>query len=190
LITFAKRLATMTEQPNTSSTLDYRAALAADAAAIAQLVNSAYRGDSSRQGWTTEADLLVGDRINADQVRELILADDSVILLCLHNAQLSGCVHLQKIDGAAYLGMFVVKPERQGSGIGKQFMLAAETLAHQSWQVQSIWMTVITLRHELIAYYERRGYRRTGQFKPFPSEISKEVMLVPDLHFEVLEKRL
>lgn len=180
----------MLEQPHTSPTLNYRAALADDAAAIARLVNSAYRGDSSRQGWTTEADLLEGDRINADQVRELILADDSVILLCLQNEQLSGCVHLQKTESAAYLGMFVVKPDQQGSGIGKQFMQAAETLAQQSWQVQTIWMTVITLRHELIAYYERRGYTRTGQFKPFPSEISKEVMLVPDLHFEVLEKRL
>ncbi|MCX7219870.1 N-acetyltransferase [Undibacterium sp.] len=182
----------MTESAHTPSTLSYRLAVADDAAAIARLVNSAYRGDSSRQGWTTEADLLEGDRINADQVRELILADESLILLCQQNQQpeLSGCVHLQKTENAAYLGMFVVKPTQQGSGIGKQFMREAETLAQHSWQVQTIWMTVITLRHELIAYYGRRGYQRTGQFKPFPSEISKEVMLVPDLHFEVLEKRL
>jgi ribosomal protein S18 acetylase RimI-like enzyme len=178
------------QSSNNATTLHYLHATPDDAADIARLVNSAYRGDSSRQGWTTEADLLEGDRINADQVREQILADESLILLCMQNEELSGCVHLQKTQDAAYLGLFVVKPGQQGQGIGKQFMHAAETLAQQLWNVQTIWMTVITLRSELIAYYERRGYRRTGEIKPFPSEISKEVMLVPDLHFEVLEKRL
>lgn len=170
----------------------FRDAEADDAALIANLVNSAYRGDSSRQGWTTEADLLQGARTYADEVRGLILAPDSVVFLCVQNPgqDIIGCVHLEKKQDAAYFGMFVVRPGLQGAGIGKQFMHHAEQRAQQLWGVKKIWMTVITVRHALMAFYERRGYQRTGRFHPFPANNGKETMLVENLQFEELEKVL
>ena len=103
---------------------------------------------------------------------------------------MSAPVHLQKMEGAAYLGLFVVQPILQGQGIGKQFMLRAEQYVQETWGINKIWMTVITLRDELIAYYERRGYRRTGIFKPFPKDAGSSVPLIEGLQLEVLEKEL
>lgn len=185
----------MPHRPNTSIDLDatklsYRHAEVKDATMIAALVNSAYRGDSSRQGWTTEANLLDGARINADGVHQIILAKDTLILLCSRGEEVIGCVQLQKTVDAAYLGMFVVSPLEQGNGIGKEFMLAAEALVQKLWGVHKMWMTVITLRSELIAFYERRGYVRTGRFKPFPLDAEDHIFLVENLQFEELEKIL
>lgn len=180
----------MNVEVSSSPQFSFRHALKSDAAAIAVLVNSAYRGDSSRAGWTTEADLLTGTRINAEEVMQLIEADDSVVLLCLQDVHIIGCVHLEKTGDAAYLGMFVVQPTRQGGGIGKQFMQAAEAEVQALWGVKKMWMSVISVRAELIAYYERRGYVRTGRFKPFPAEIGDEFRLVKDLQFEEMEKQL
>jgi ribosomal protein S18 acetylase RimI-like enzyme len=170
--------------------LQFRKAVAADADRIADLVNSGYRGDASRAGWTTEADYLVGMRTDAQELRELIAGGDSAILLCVQAGELVGSVHLQRTGDSAYLGMFVVKPMLQGQGIGKRFMQAAEEFVAREWRSKCVQMTVITLRHELIAYYERRGYRRTGEFKPFPVEDRRSSLLVDNLQFEVLEKNL
>lgn len=174
----------------TQPSYQFRIALRHDAQAISDLVNSAYRGDSSRAGWTTEADLLTGLRITPEDLCELIETDDSVILLCLHDDQIIGSVHLLKTEEAAYLGMFAVNPTLQGNGIGKQFMQAAEDLVKSRWQAKKMWMTVITTRHELIAYYERRGYVRTGRIKAFPAEVPEECRLVKDIQMEELEKDL
>ena len=168
----------------------FRHAVNADAEQIAQLVNSAYRGDSSRAGWTTEADLLQGTRINTQEVTGLIQEKNSIILLCTQEGEMIGCVHLKKIDDAAYLGMFVVKPLLQGAGIGKRFMGEAELTVQCLWGVKKMWMTVISVRHELIAYYERRGYVRTGRMKPFPEEFGQKVLLTDSLQLEELEKHL
>lgn len=170
--------------------LQFRKAVAADAERIAELVNSGYRGDVSRAGWTTEADYLVGQRTDSNEVRTLIADSNAALLLCAQNDDVVGSVHLEHIGDAAYLGMFVVKPSLQGQGIGKRFMTAAEEFAANEWCVKRIQMTVITLRHELIAYYERRGYRRTGIFKPFPIEDKRSTALVDELQFEVLEKAI
>ncbi|MFZ6768000.1 GNAT family N-acetyltransferase [Undibacterium sp. Di26W] len=181
----------MTKNISTDTTvISFRPAVDADAEVIADLVNSAYRGDSSRQGWTTEADLLQGSRILAPEVRKLIATPGSVILLCVQDEDIIGCVNLEKTEGAAYLGMFVVRPVLQGNGIGKHFMQMAEQHAQELWGIDKIWMTVINVRKELIAYYERRGYVRTGRLKPFPSDNGKEQMLVENLQFEEMEKTL
>jgi ribosomal protein S18 acetylase RimI-like enzyme len=170
--------------------LHYRHALKQDAENIARLINSAYRGDSSRAGWTSEADILSGDRIDTGGIDKLIERDNSVILLCVQDDAIIGSVHLEKEGDAAYLGMFVVKPMLQGGGIGKQFMQQAESVAQTLWGVKKIWMYVISVRSELIAYYERRGYVRTGRFKPLASVVEKEFQLIDDLQFEELEKQL
>lgn len=158
-----------------------------DARSIAHLVNSAYRGESSRLGWTTEADLLDGPRTDEEEVRRLIESERSMFLLCRQGFEVIGSVHLHEKETAGYLGMFVVKPELQGRGIGRQFMRAAETVAQQEWGIRKMTMQVLTPRHELMAFYERCGYRRTGKLKPFHT---MALARVQGLQFEMLEKDL
>jgi ribosomal protein S18 acetylase RimI-like enzyme len=171
------------------STLSFRRATVEDAQAISDLVNSAYRGETSRQGWTTEADLLEGLRTTPQEIQQLITAQDSFLLLCHQGAVLAGSVHVKKQDKQAYIGMFVVRPDIQGGGIGKHLLKKAETLARKDWDVNSYIMIVITSRHELIAFYERRGYRRTGELSEFPVNPALWTPKVRGLKMERLEKR-
>ncbi len=170
--------------------LTFRPARSEEAGRLVRLVNSAYRGDSSRLGWTTEADLLDGQRTDEEELRALIQAEDSLLLLCLQGDEVVGSVSLQKTDDAAYLGMLVSQPKLQGQGIGKQLIQAAEAFVQQEWGLSKMQMTVITLRRELLAFYERRGYRRTGIRKSFPTAVRAGIPLVEGLEFEVLEKEL
>lgn len=174
----------------TAIDVSFRKARSDDAPIITALVNSGYRGDVSRAGWTTEADYLVGRRTDEDEVRTLVASPDSIVLLCVQGEEIIGSVHLHRDGEAAYLGMFVVQPTLQGRGIGKRFLSAAEETVTREWGSKRIYMTVISLREQLIAYYERRGYRRTGRFEPFPIEDHRSTALVSDLRFEVLEKDL
>ncbi|HET6433782.1 GNAT family N-acetyltransferase [Dyella sp.] len=171
--------------------LVYRAATAADISAVVALVESAYRGESGRRGWTTESHLLNGQRTDAQDVGEAIARPDSLVLLAERDAVLLACCHLEKQGDAAYFGMFAVDPTRQTGGIGKRVIAEAERVARAQWGVDRMRMTVIVQREELIAFYERRGYARTGQIKPFP--YGDERFGIPrrdDLRFEVLEKPL
>ena len=139
-----------------------------DCAQIAVLVNSAYRGESSRQGWTTEADLLGGQRTDPDAILEIFRTPDNIFLLCFLDDVLIGSVHLRRERRNCYLGMFVIKPESQAQGSGKAFLLHAEIFAREEWQCETMTMTVIALRTELIQWYERRGYVNTGKWADFP----------------------
>jgi len=171
------------------SHLNFRRAAPADVEAIVALVNSAYRGESSRAGWTTEADLLDGQRTDAAEIAHLIGMDDSLVLLCQSGNEIIGSVHLEKVNAeTAYMGMLVIRPVLQGQGLGKQFMNAAEQTARAEWGTTRMQIQVITLRHELIAYYERLGYLRTGEIRPFPSDPRYGIPKVSGLKFEVLEK--
>jgi ribosomal protein S18 acetylase RimI-like enzyme len=170
--------------------ITFRTAECSDAAAIADLSNSAYRGDTSRLGWTTEADLLEGARTDEEEVRGLIQEDDSMFLLCFAESELVGSVYLQQKADAAYIGLFVVDPQRQGAGIGKLFLEAAEAEVKSKWSVSKVTMWVISVREELISYYERRGYSRTGETQPFPEKAGDSVPRVQGLEFAILEKNL
>jgi ribosomal protein S18 acetylase RimI-like enzyme len=172
------------------STHTFRVANEEDAKSIAALVNSAYRGDSSKKGWTTEADLLGGQRTDEDSIRNAIQCPDSYILCAFENATtMWGCVQLMKDGDSGYLGMFTVDPLKQAGGLGKLLMSEAENFLRAKLRVQRIWMTVIVQRTELIAWYERRGYRRTGEFKPFPyDDVKFGIPKRPDLKMEILEK--
>lgn len=161
-----------------------------DAVELAELINSAYRGESSRQGWTTEADLLDGRRTDISDIRRLIATADSVILLCRDQADLLGSVHLQKTGQNVQIGMLAVRPSMQGRGIGKRLLRAAEAEACQLWSATCLSMAVIPCRTELMAFYERCGYRRTGTIKEFPVNPLMWTPKVPGLTLELLEKRL
>jgi ribosomal protein S18 acetylase RimI-like enzyme len=170
------------------SALSFRKAAMEEAEQIAAMVNESYRGETSRKGWTTEADLLDGLRTDAEEVRCLIGSDVSMVLVCLSGAELVGSVCLEKMDDHAHLGMFVVKPVLQGQGIGKQLLTAAEHTAQREWAVGKLAMAVITCRHELIAFYERRGYQRKGVFREFPLNPEVWMPKVQGLRLEILEK--
>lgn len=170
------------------SALSFRPAVTSESCKIAVLVNASYRDETSRQGWTTEADLLDGLRTSAEEVRRLIELDHSTILLCMNDTGIVGSVCLEKHADAAHIGMFVVNPILQGLGIGKRLLTYAEGYARQHWAVKKFLMHVITLRHELIAFYERRGYRRTGVFETFPVNPEMWQPKLSGLQLEVLEK--
>ena len=171
-------------------TLRFRAATEADIPALVELVTSAYRGDASRAGWTTEADMLDGQRIDPEGLRRDIDRPRSVVLLAERDGALLACAHVAEENGAGYFGMFSVRPDLQGGGVGKAVLAEAERIA-RGWQLPTMRMTVIDIRDELIAFYGRRGYARTGIKKPFP--YGDERYGIPkreDLRFEILEKPL
>ena len=171
--------------------ITFHRATSANVDAIVALVESAYRGEGSKRGWTTEADMLDGRRTDAAGVAELIAKPDSLVLLAEIDARMLASAHLEKQAGAAYFGLFSVLPELQGGGVGRALLAEAERIARDVWRCVEMQMTVISIRDELIAWYERRGYRRTGRYKPFP--YGDERFGIPrrdDLRFEWLRKSL
>jgi ribosomal protein S18 acetylase RimI-like enzyme len=171
--------------------LTYRTAGSADAGAIVALVEAAYRGEASRSGWTTEADLLAGQRTDLASVESLIQDVGSQIVLGFQNSRLLACAHLQQQADVVQFGMFAVIPELQGQGYGKQLLAEAERQARHALKCRTIRMHVISLRSELLAFYQRRGYRLTCERAPFPYGNPKfGDPLRPDLEFSVLEKAL
>jgi ribosomal protein S18 acetylase RimI-like enzyme len=166
-----------------------RQATYSDIPRIVELLNLAYRGDSSRKGWTTEADLIAGNvRSDAANVSAVMDIPGSVFLVFEGPDGLQGCVNLQKQGSRLYLGMFAVDPEAQGMGIGKQLLAASDTHAREQG-CASIYMTVITVRTELIDWYKRHGYADTGERKPF-REDGLTGKHLQELEFAVLEKNL
>lgn len=169
--------------------LRFRRATLADVSAVVALVEAGYRGEASRAGWTTEADLLDGQRTDAAEVRACIERPASLVLLAERDGALVACANVAVKDGAGYFGMFSVWPGMQGRGVGKQVLAEAERIARDELGQRRMRMTVIDQRAELIAFYERRGYRRTGEIEPFP--YGDERFGLPrrdDLRFAVLEK--
>jgi len=168
-----------------------RCAAASDVPALVALVNSAYRGDSSRAGWTTEAHLLGGIRVDAERVEAAIEGDDHVVLVHESGDGMAGCVQLERTGESCYVGMLTVHPALQSQGRGRKLLDAAERWASTRWQTRTMHMTVLAQRPELIAWYERRGYSATGERKPFP--YGDERWGLParsDLSFVVLRKTL
>jgi len=164
------------------------AAALADIETLHKLVNAAYRGDSSRKGWTTEADLLDGTRISENTLRE-IFNSNAVILKYEENNRLLGCVELRVENDKMYVGMLTVLPSEQSKGIGKKLLAAAERAAKEK-NCQTLYMTVISERAELIAWYCRRGYRDSGKRKPFLIPDESFGKPLKELEFCVLEKRV
>jgi ribosomal protein S18 acetylase RimI-like enzyme len=159
-----------------------------DIPGLVSLMDSAYRGEGSKQGWTSEADLFIGNhRTDETTVTNLMKKPGAVFLKHLNEeGVMDGCVFLQKKDQRLYLGMFSVSPFAQGKGIGKKLLTAADEYAREQ-QCSSIYMTVITVREELIAWYERNGYQKTGRVLPFPVDERYGIPTQP-LEMLVLEK--
>ena len=172
--------------------ISFRTAVAGDAEALVLLVNGGYCGEGSKRGWTTEADLLGGPRTDLERMRQTIGATDSRVELArAEDGTLLGCAHLARgADGSCYLGLLTVDPARQAGGVGTRILEHSEGVA-RAWGCRSVRMTVISARAELIAYYERRGYARTGATAPFPEDESRfRRPKVPGLRFVELAKAL
>lgn len=156
----------------------------ADAAALKALIEAAYRGDSARAGWNHEADILDDERIAPDELEAMLANPGVTILAARNNETLVGCVAVTRKDSAlGYLGMLCVAPTLQSAGLGRRLLDAAEDHA-RTLGLAAMEMTVIDSRTSLIAWYVRRGYRLTGETRPFP------VLRDPPITFVVLEKRL
>ncbi|MEO5592486.1 MAG: GNAT family N-acetyltransferase [Chitinophagaceae bacterium] len=161
----------------------------ADVTSLNTLINGAYRGEGSKKGWTTEADLLGGIRTNETILTDLIAQPGAALLIARNEeGSVIGCMYLQKQTDTLYLGMLTVSPSLQAGGIGKQLLHAAEDHAKKE-DIDSISMTVISVRHELIAWYERHGYAKTGETKPFPTDPTFGIPRQP-LEFVVMKKKL
>lgn len=162
--------------------LNFRKALPQDSDAVSALVNSAYRGDSSKVGWTTEAHLLGGQRTDAGKILELIQDPHGRIEMAFENDELIGLMNLIVEGETLYFGMLTVRPDLQNRGIGKILIQRTEDLARELG-LKRVRMTVISQRTELIAFYERRGYTWTGQTEPFPANEPRFGLPKTDLVF-------
>jgi len=142
-----------------------------DIAAIEELVNSAYRGDDSKKGWTSEADLIDGSlRTDINSLRKILSRPGATILKYTNDAgEINGCVYLQFETDCLELGMLSVDPTLQASGIGKKLLQAAIAHAKEAG-VHKIKFKVISLRSELVAWYQRHGYQFTGEIQPMPPD--------------------
>lgn len=163
----------------------------ADIQKLLPLVNSAFRGDSARKGWTHESDLLDGTiRTDEATMRTMMQQPGAAFLQWINEetGQLEGCVYLRPRNRGLYLGMLTVDPELQARGTGKRLLQAAEAYAREH-QCPAIYMTVISARTELTDWYMRHGYVLTGEKEPFEVDAKYGTPTQP-LEFLVLEKKM
>lgn len=162
-----------------------RPATADDAEAIRVLVERAYRGDSARQGWTHEADLIETDRTTIGELLGVIADPDKVMLIAPTEQGMIGTVTVTRIAAdRCYLGMLAVDPRVQAGGLGRRLVAAAEQAARDHFGATVMEMTVIAARRELLAWYVRQGYAPTGETRLLPG-MEDEL-----LRMEVLERPL
>jgi len=169
----------------------WREAIQADIPALEQLIESAYRGEASRAGWTTEEHLLGGNRINREMLAETLAQADQTLLVAEEDGTLIACVTVERRQGYGYVGTVSVRPTLQGQGIGRDVLDQAERHIAKAWGLGHARMTVIAQRPELIAWYERRGYAPNGETAPFPyGDARFGAPKRDDLYFVILEKQL
>lgn len=141
----------------------------ADVPALADLINRAYRSEAAHAGWTTEGHLLDGPRIDEGSLQAMLAAPHATLLKAEAAAgALAGCVYLEQQAKTLYFSMLAVAPEAQAHGLGRLLLAEIEMYAQRK-HCNLIKMSVLSIRAELLAWYERRGYRRTGVSEPFPA---------------------
>lgn len=170
--------------------MEFRTATEDDVDAIVDLVGHAYRGTGGAPGWTTEAHLFQGPRTDADDIRATLLAPEHTLIVAVDGDVIVGCCTVSDRGRTAYFGLFAVSPTTQGAGVGKALLGEAERFARDDLGASRMIMTVITTRTELLAWYERRGFRRTGNVVPFPAEHAMYVRPGVVVELETLEKQL
>ena len=169
-----------------------RDAVTSDIPALHRLVESAYRGEASREGWTTEADLLEGQRTDPEELADILADPSQELLAAWRGEEVIGCVLIaDRGQNTGYFGMLSVSPPLQGTGLGRRLVEAAQGALAERFHARRVRISVFPQRETLIAWYERLGYRRTGDTLPFPyGDLRFGQPLRGDLHFIVLEKEL
>ncbi|PWT96641.1 MAG: GNAT family N-acetyltransferase [Bacteroidetes bacterium] len=165
-------------------------AVTSDIPELLKLINSAYRGEDSRAGWTTEAGFLISDaRIDAPSLEQMMKEKDAAIMKFVDDQnRISGCVYLQKQNSKLYLGLLAVSPILQGAGIGKKLLKVADDRGREL-ECDSIKLKVISIRKELIDWYERHGFNKTGELQPFPHDDNFGLATM-ELQLLVMERKL
>lgn len=166
--------------------MNFRIALESDAIELSSLINSAYRGDSARAGWTFESDLVGGERTNPEEISSIVRKSDEMYLLAESENKIIGCVFVKIYEDAYFIGMLTVSPTLQNAGIGAKLLQEVETRARTAGK-KFTRLDVIHVRAELIAWYERKGYVKTGHSEPFPSQYPAKL---PDLRLLEMKKTL
>jgi uncharacterized protein (TIGR00290 family) len=162
--------------------LPWRPATVADVPALVPLVRSAYRGPEARRGWTSDVGLVEGDRIDEEEMRGLILAPAGAVLVVDEDGEIVACCFVEgRRHGCAHLGTFAVRPSRQAGGIGRRLLAEAERYLVRRFGARTLEIDVIELLAPLIAWYERQGFERTGEVRPFPVRPGHAEPVVEDL---------
>lgn len=165
-------------------------AVPADSGAIASLINSVYRGENSKKGWTTEADFLGGIRITPEKITEIINGKNDIIIKAFYDNSLIGCVHLENEGSYSYFGMLSIDVNYQAKGAAKVLMNECERITKNEWGLNEIRLKVISRRKELIEYYERRGFVITGEREEFGAKMETFGDPKEKLWFETMVKKL
>ena len=170
--------------------IEFKIASLNDAKYINTLVNSVYRGENSKKGWTTEAEFLGGIRITEEKIKEIIERNNDIVILAIFDGSITGCVHLENAGEHSYLGMLSVDVDHQDKGIGRLLINECERYTKEEWKLRKIKMKVINRRLELMEYYYRRGYKTTGEIEEFITSAETFGDPTEKLYFETLSKEL
>jgi GNAT superfamily N-acetyltransferase len=174
--------------------IDLQRAREGDLEALAELMNAAYGGTGDTAGWTHVKDFLVGNRTSVSALRAEIQASPQAQFLLVRHPRtgaLRGSVWLEpRSANVWYLGSLTVAPREQSSGLGRRILQAAERRMADLGATRVV-IDVLNVRTSLLAWYERRGYIRTGESHPFPYEDHRYgVPQRPDLELLELAKDL
>jgi len=154
---------------------------------IGNLVNQAYRG---KTGWTKEGHLVSGDRVSSKQIEDIILNENSYLLITQNKIDITSCICIEKKTNNAYFGLFAVNPNIQSKGIGKKVLKLAEEYTKDILKLKKITMVVISQREELISYYERRGYVKININQEYPKYLDVGTPKIEGLTIDYLEKTI
>ena len=157
-----------------------------DAAELCQLINSAYRG---KHGWTKESDIVSGERITLEDTKALITDQETHILIVKENSSIIACVCIEQKGSQAYIGLLAVNSNYQNRGLGKEVLFLAEEYALNQFCCKQYVMLVVSQRDELIAFYERRGYIKTGETEKYPVHLNVGIPTEENLTIEYLTKK-
>ena len=169
---------------------EYRIATARDVPELVGLINNSYRPNGPETGWTHESGLIEGDRINTQQLADLLDGDGSTILLGLNKGEIVACVNINEEAGASYIAMLTVKPSYQNLGLGKEILQLAEEYAENQYESSEVNLFVISERKELFDFYLRRGYEPTQVSSDYPANAGVGNPKISGLKLVLLTKQL
>ena len=154
----------------------FRFAAPGEAPAIADLVNAAYR---------VEDFFKIGDRTDAAEVAAII-GRDRFLVADGPNGSLAGALYISIADRRGHFGMLSVRPENQGTGLGRELVETAEEFARRAG-CEAMELEYVNLRLELPAFYRRLGYAESGT-APWPLDQLHRIS--QPVHFVLMSKPL